>query len=104
MTIAQVRKGEAGGGEALTFDDTAGGIGFTGSEILVGPVASTKAIFVLETAQCRFTIDGTAPTTTVGVLIEVGDVITIEGASDINNFKCIRTGSTSGDCWVQYFR
>ena len=104
MPIDQVRKGEAGAIEALTFDATSGGVGFTGSNILVNNIQATKATFVLEGAQCRFTIDGTAPTTTVGTPIEVGDFIEIHGASDISNFMAIRTGSTSGTAEVTYYR
>lgn len=104
MPIDQVGKGEAGAIESLTFDSTAGGIGFTGSVITVGNVEASKATFVLEGAQCRFTLDGTAPTTTVGTPIEVGDFIEITGTSDINNFMAIRTGSTSGTAEVTYYR
>lgn len=104
MPIDQVGIGEAGDAEALTFDNTTGGVGFTQSKTIVGPVEATKAVFVLEGAQCRFTTDGTAPTTTVGTVIEVGDVVIIEGASDIKNFKAIRTGSTSGTTWATYYR
>ncbi len=104
MPIDIVAQGAAGAAEALTFDNTTGGIGFTASTYVSNNESATKALFVLEGAQCRFTIDGTAPTTTVGHLIEVGDVVTIEGASDIANFKCIRTGATSGTGFVTYFR
>lgn len=104
MAIDQVNSGEAGAAEALTFDNTAGGIGFTTSKIAVGSVVAGKAVFVLEGGQCRFTVDGTAPTTTVGMLADIGDVITIDNDTDVKNFKCIRTGATSGTAFVTYFR
>lgn len=104
MPIDQVRSGEAGAGESLTFDDTAGGVGFTTSNITVGSVEAGKAVFVLEGGQCRFTVDGTTVTTTVGTLIEIGDIVTIDGASDVKRFKAIRTGSTSGTAFVTYFK
>ncbi len=54
----------------------------------------------LETAQVRWTIDGTTPTSTVGTLLEVGDWLPISGHDALVKFQAIRTGSTSGqlDC------
>lgn len=104
MPIDQVSVGEPGDGESLTFDSTAGGVGFTASKILANGVRASKAVLKLETAQCRFTIDGTTVTTTVGHLIDVGDIVTVEGAHAVRNFKCIRTGGTSGAAFATYYR
>ena len=62
-----------------------------------------KAIFIVETAQIRFTLDGTDPTTTVGLIAEVGDIVTITGEHDIQTFKAIRTGATSATLQPIYF-
>jgi hypothetical protein len=51
--------------------------------------------FQVEDAQIRFTLDGSDPTTTTGLIADVGDLVTIEGITDAKNFKAIRTGSTS---------
>lgn len=51
----------------------------------------------LETAAIRFRIDGTAPTSSVGELLDVGDRIEITGYTNLQNFKAIRTTGTSGD-------
>lgn len=51
---------------------------------------------VLETAQVRFTYDGTTPTSTVGTPLEIQQAVVIEGLGNITNFKAIRTGGTSG--------
>jgi hypothetical protein len=60
-------------------------------------------MFRLETAQIRWRIDA-APTTTVGTLLEVGDVFAITRAEDLIAVKFIRTTSTSGllnvNCWT----
>ena len=104
MPIDQISKGDAGASDSLTIDDTTGGIGFTTASITVGKHQSTKVVATAETAQMRFTIDGTAPTSTAGHLLEIGDVLTVEGPSDVLNFKAIRTGSTSGALYCTYFR
>ena len=50
---------------------------------------------VLETAQIRFRGDGTAPTSTTGTLMEVGDQIYLT-EEQVENMQFIRTGGTSG--------
>jgi len=62
-----------------------------------------RAEMTLETAQIRIRSDGTAPTTTEGRLIEVGDQVILKSAAQIAAFKAIRTGGTSGVLKVEYF-
>lgn len=87
--------------EAVTVANTA--IGFTAANINnvtgIHPPA-TQATCRLETAQVRYTVDGTTPTTTVGVLLEVGDQLALVGNDTLNAFRAIRTGGASGqlDC------
>lgn len=50
----------------------------------------------LETAQIRFRIDGTDPTAAEGVLLEIGDVITITKLGNLTRFRAIKTGATNG--------
>lgn len=59
------------------------------------PVVPKSFVGVLETAQVRFRGDGTAPTATEGVVMEVGDQITLT-ADEIVNMRFFRTGGTSG--------
>jgi len=58
--------------------------------------------FRLETAQVRWRID-VAPTASVGTLLEVGDVLTVDRGEDLQRITFIRTGATSGLlnvwCW-----
>lgn len=86
----------ASGYEPITVADSAIGLtpGTYGN--------ATKAEMTLETAQIRVRKDGSDPTASVGHLIEVGDLIVLNSASDISNFKAIRTGSTSGELTVTY--
>lgn len=89
--------------ETLTVDNTSGGVRLTLSNILTTPQAKACTI-TQETAQMRWTKDGTAPTTSVGHLSNVGTVIFIDNPSDMVRFRAIRTGSTSATLMVSYHR
>lgn len=78
--------------EAITVDNTAGGKACTTAKY----AGCTKAFITVETAQIRFTIDGTAPTTTAGHLLNPGDILKLDSAEDITAFRAIRVGATSG--------
>lgn len=85
------------GWEQITVDNTAGGKGFTAAKITPpGRDMATQAVCRNQDAQIRYTIDQTAPTTTVGTQLEAGDILTINGHDLMVNFRAIRTGSTSG--------
>jgi hypothetical protein len=79
-----------------TIDNTVGGVGIT------VPAGTVYAELYCETGQIRFTVDGTAPTTTVGRVANAGDTIEI-ALSDWTKFRAIRatgtSGSLQGDCW-----
>ncbi len=61
------------------------------------------ALLTLETAAIRFTEDGaTAPTSTVGTLMNPGDHVVVWGTNNVNNFKAIRTTATSGQLDIQF--
>lgn len=65
--------------------------------------SSNYALFgPLETAQVRWRDDGTAPTASVGHLLEVGQVL--EYNADPRQIQFIRTGGTSGALPVTYYR
>ncbi len=57
----------------------------------------------LETAEIRFTVDGTAPTTTVGTPMEALEVLTFASRPELVAYRAIRTTATSGtlnlNCW-----
>jgi hypothetical protein len=75
------------GYETLTIADSAAK--------LTAVTAGKSFVGRLETAQVRARGDGTDPTSSEGVLIEVGDTV-ILSASEIDRTSFIRTGSTSG--------
>lgn len=66
------------------------------------PGAARSFVGILETAQIRARGDGTIPSTTEGVVIEVGDVIYLD-ESEIDAMQFIRTGATSGVIKGHYF-
>ena len=57
------------------------------------PAGATYAILQAETATVRLTDDGTAPTSTKGLLLATGTIITYTG--DLDAVQVIGTGSTS---------
>ena len=56
----------------------------------------------LETAQVRYRVSS-APTSAEGLLLEVGDLITIDTHAEADAIQFIRTGAVSGvlkvECW-----
>lgn len=86
----QVIGSDAAVHESLTVDATVGGKAFTTAG------ANRYAFITCETAQVRFTTNGTAPTTTVGHLLNPGDILKLDSNADIAAFRAIRTGSVSG--------
>jgi hypothetical protein len=76
------------GYETLTIADSATTLtgGVTGAKSFTGK---------LETGPVRARGDGTSPTTSEGILLSVGDIVTLS-SSEIDNTKFIRTTSTSG--------
>ena len=83
------------GYETLTIADSATTLtgGVTGAKSFTGK---------LETGPVRARGDGSAPTTSEGILISVGDVVTLS-SSQIDNMQFIRTTSTSGVLKGHYF-
>jgi hypothetical protein len=91
------------GSESLTIANSVKT--FTDAKVNAGSGRSPfRAVFIIETAQIRYTVDGkTTPTTTVGHLGEIGDIVTILGEHDIENFKAIRVGAVSAVIQPTYF-
>jgi Flp pilus assembly pilin Flp len=83
--------------ETVTFTNAA--TGFTASTLAPngnqGPVM-TRCYGKLETAQIRYRVDGTSPVAGTGVLVDVGDILTVSGRAQLLAFEGIRTGATNG--------
>lgn len=89
--------------ERITVDNTVGGVRLTVTNVVATPPAQSATLTV-ETAQIRWTKDGTAPTSTTGHLSNVGAVIYLDHPSDLWNFRAIRATSTSAVIQVSYHR
>jgi hypothetical protein len=88
-----------------TIGTTTTAIGFTST--LIAPTSGNysggkarAAIISVETADIRFTINGTTPTVTTGTgaghLLQTGSSFIITGESNVANFKCINAVASSG--------
>jgi hypothetical protein len=100
MSIVFAHDGEAHGFESLA---TGTAIGFTTSYLnlaSIGGVPMRAALITVETADIRFTLDGTTPTitagTAVGHLAASGQSYVVRGYDNIRNFKCINAVAGSG--------
>lgn len=65
--------------------------------------AMCARIFV-KTAPVRYRADGTAPTSTVGTLLNPGDMLEVWGHEDIAALRFIRTSGTSASLDCEYSR
>lgn len=90
------------GYESITVANTAIGLSTTS----YAPVGQQMAMCVarLETAEVRYRLDGTAPTTTEGMLLEPGETVRLETSGQMVDAKFIRTGAVSGTLKVTCMR
>jgi len=95
-------KGDFIGYESITVNTA---IGFTVTTLVTSDVPKQHAVTAfcrLETAQIRYRLDGTDPTTTEGILLEVGETLIVIGHMNLMRFRAIKTGTTNGVLKVQY--
>lgn len=77
--------------EAITVSNAGAGIGITASKFRHSQYGPCVVAFItVETANIRFRLDGTAPTTTEGHKLTNGQNLTLACESDIRNFLAIR--------------
>ena len=63
---------------------------------------ANSAILTVEVAQVRFRIDGTAPTASIGHVLNANDAYSLLTFEQISNFKAIRTGATNALLTITY--
>jgi len=81
--------------ETLTIADTAKSL--TATKYTASDKNFAKrALMTCETAQIRYWYNGDDPTTSEGLILNPGSHLSIIGATNIRNFKAIRTGANSG--------
>ena len=81
--------------QTVTVSTTAVGV-----TAVVNAKVAHRAVITVETAQIRFRYDGTAPSSSVGHILNAGDRIILEGRNNIGNFLAIRTGGTDATIQV----
>jgi acyl-coenzyme A thioesterase PaaI-like protein len=87
--------------QALTIADTAVGLAAATTDP-TGHQQMQYGLGRLETADVRYRMDGTAPTSTEGVLLATGSLIELNGHDALKRIKFIRTGSSAVlriHCW-----
>lgn len=97
--------------EAVTVDATVGGVALTtatynptvtdGAELVT---RATLATLKNVGAEIRITLDGSAPTSSVGFVIADGASFEVWGIGDITAFRAIRTGGVSSIITAIYSR
>lgn len=70
---------------------------------LTVPASAVQAHCRLETAQIRFTLDGSDPSATVGRLLDIGGTLDLDNRGEITGFQGFRTGAVSGVLDIEYF-
>jgi len=93
--------------EDLTVDATSGGVGLDSTKVRPSAGAlknAQRVLLTLETAAIRYTTDGTAPTSSLGHLLNSGDILVLLGQPSIDNFRAIRDTGTTGTFRCTYER
>jgi len=65
---------------------------------------AVRAVITVETAQLRYRYDGSDPTSSVGHILNIGDVLVLVGPDALANFRGIRTSGTNAVLRVTYER
>lgn len=97
--------------EQITVDNTAGGKGATAATAFPRVISggssfdhgAEEAFISIETDQVRYTLDGTAPTSSLGHILEAGDILQLIGRDMIVKLRMIRV-TTNAAVSVTYFR
>lgn len=102
--------------EAITVSTVS--IGFTTAKIVVQTASTNttegsayidtkrvdEALVTVETNPIRFRLDGTAPTSAEGHLLQAGDSIVVSGFSNVSKLRFIRQGGADATLRVTYYR
>ena len=68
------------------------------------PAGASRAIVMVEAQPLRYREDGTAPTSSVGVLCVSATRFELESRQAIEGFKAIRSGGTDSVVSVLYYK
>ena len=96
MAKLEMTPGDYHAFESVTVSDTSGEL--TDATKL----NATFALITVESAAIRFRLDGTAPTATVGHVLEAGDSLFLDSAEQITKVQFIRRDGVSATIRVSY--
>lgn len=68
------------------------------------PTSCSEAVVECQVAAVRYALDGGAPTASVGHVLEVGDVLTLDSADQVTKFRAIRRDGADATLYVSYGR
>jgi hypothetical protein len=88
--------------ERLTVSNAAVGLTVAIFSKNSGLECCDKATILVEDASIRYRVDGSDPTTTIGLLANSGDIISLSGISELRLFKAIRTATTDAHLSCDY--
>lgn len=87
--------GKAYAHDQFTVSSTAKGVDEDGQTL--DPF--TSGLIIYTSAAIRYTIDGTTPTSSLGIPVAAGSTFLVVGGDNCNNLKMIRTsGDSTIDC------
>lgn len=87
--------------EDITVADSS--LGLTLTNVTATPPVKKVELFV-EDAQIRVRVDGSAPTSSVGEILNPYDRFTLWGPEQAYKFRAIRTGASSATLRARYLR
>lgn len=98
--------GECRGYEKLSA--TTSSLGFTAAKVEYKGRIAKAVLISVETADIRFTMDGTTPVVTAtsggtGHLLAVGQSFVVQGTESVRNFRCINAVASSGSVVICSF-
>lgn len=85
----------ASSAESITVADTAAGLSTV-------PATAQGALVTIETANVRYWLDGSTPTSSAGHLAPAGTRVELRTRQQVLSFKAIRADSTSAKLQVTY--
>jgi hypothetical protein len=96
----------AGDFETITISSTS--LGFTAAKTTIAQAGgftkrAVKVLVTVESNPIRIRLDGTAPTASVGHLLNAGDSYLVEGEGNVTNFRMIRQSGTDATVMCSYF-
>jgi len=108
LQSSQIRFFDAYAMEALTVDATAGGVAFTANKVTTATRKAQQVQFrvvcaTVSPCSINFTVEGTAPTASVGFPLNENEVWDVFKYTNITRFKAIRSGANSAVLRVIYY-